>query len=454
MTRCTSLLLCLLLAGLAAAPASAAVANENEPFFPRAGNRGYDAGFYDVALRYAPSSGRVRASVAIAATATATQGLSAFSLDLYGLQVSDVRVEGDGARFWRGRGKLKVEPAQRIAPGESFRVVVHYSGRPQRVIDPDGTSEGWNRTDDGAFAVGEPLGTAAWIPCNNTPVDKAGFAFEVTVPARLAAVANGRLTGVDRNRSLASFEWLQREPMAPYLAVLDIGRGALVRGDAAGVQAWTLVDPRYAEHQRALAALPEAIRFFSGLYGPYPFDAAGSIVDYAPHLGYALETQTRPIYAFAPDVATVAHETAHQWFGDSVGLRRWPEIWLNEGLATWSQWYFAERHGGPSVAQTFRRLYATPASRTRFWNPPSARLGAPRHLFGYSVYARGGMAVQALRVEIGTAALLKTLRRWATEHRHGTATIAEFEALAEGTSGAKLGPLFQRWLYRPGKPAL
>ncbi len=433
-------------------PAAAAVPREHEPFFPRAGNRGYDVGFYEVALRYSPGSGRVRASATI--SATATQDLSVFSIDLYGLQVGEVQVEGEGARYWRGRDKLKIEPARPIASGKSFRLVVYYSGRPQRVVDPDGTSEGWNRTDDGAFAVGEPLGTAAWIPCNNTPVDKAGFAFEVTVPARLSAVANGRLTGVDRNPRLASFAWLQREPMAPYLAVLDIGRGELVRSDAAGVPAWTLVDPRYAQHQRALRALPEAISFFSGLYGSYPFGAAGSIVDYAPHLGYALETQTRPIYAFAPDVATVAHETAHQWFGDSVGLRRWPEIWLNEGLSTWSQWYFAERHGGASVARTFRRLYATPASRTRFWDPPSARLGAPQHLFGYSVYARGGMAVQALRVEIGTRALLETLRRWATGHRHGTGTIAEFETLAEAVSGEDLAPLFRRWLYRPGKPPL
>ena len=153
-------------------------------------------------------------------------------------------------------------------------------------------------------------------------------------------------------------------------------------------------------------------------------------------------------------MATVAHETAHQWFGDSVGLRRWPEIWLNEGLATWAQWYFAERQGGPSAARTFRRLYATPAASKRFWDPPSARPGSPEHLFGYSVYARGGMAVQALRERIGTQALLRTLRRWATEHRHATGTIRQFEALAAEVSGEDVRPLFRRWLYRPGKPPL
>lgn len=451
MARLKRLLPILLLAGLAAAP-SAAAAGAREPFFPRAGNRGYDVSSYEAKLRYAPSSGRLRARVAI--EATATQGLSRFSLDLYGLRVGAVSVAGQRARFSRGRGKLRIVPARRLAAGESFGIVVAYSGRPRRVLDPDGTSEGWNRTDDGAFAVGEPVGTPSWLVCNNAPADKAFFSFDVTVPAKLRAVANGRLTAVERGRSLARFRWEGGEPMAAYLAVLAIGRGSLAHDRAAGVPSWTLVDPRYAEHQRALAALPRAIRFFGRLFGPYPFDSAGSIVDYAPELGYALETQTRPIYAFAPDAATVAHETAHQWFGDSVGLRRWPEIWLNEGLATWAQWYFAERHGGPSAARTFRRLYATPASRKRFWDPPSARLGSPLRLFGHSVYARGGMAVQALREQVGTRALLRAMRRWATERRHGTGTIREFEALAAEVSGEDLRPLFQRWLRRPGKPPL
>jgi aminopeptidase N len=449
--RLKHLLPCLLLAGLFAASLAPA-ADGGEPFFPRAGNRGYDVSAYDVKLRYAPSSGRVRATTAIAATAR--QGLTRFSLDLYGLHVSRVTVDGDAASFHRGRGKLRVETAKRIPPGTSFEVLVAYSGRPRRVIDPDGTSEGWNPTDDGVLAVGEPVGTPAWIPCNDTLADKASFAFAITVPAGLKAVANGRLLGVERAGRLASYRWREAKPMDPYLALLDVGRGQLLRSQAAGLPAWTLVDPRYAEHQRALLSLPEAIRFVASLFGPYPFEAAGSVVDYAPDLGYALETQTRPIYAFAPDVATLVHETAHQWFGDSVGLVSWPEIWLNEGFATWTQWFYAERHGGPTVARTFRRLYATSASDRSFWDPPSGDPGRPEHLFGSSVYARGGMALQALREAIGTRNLLATIRLWASGHRYASGTIAEFEALAESVSGEKLGPLFQRWLYTSGKPPL
>jgi aminopeptidase N len=153
-----------------------------------------------------------------------------------------------------------------------------------------------------------------------------------------------------------------------------------------------------------------------------------------------------------PDVTTVVHETAHQWFGDSVGLKRWPNIWLNEGFATWTEWYYAERHGRRSAHAIFNRLYRVPASNTKFWNPPSGHPGTPAHLFGPSVYVRGAMALEALRLKIGTKPMLQVLRRWAVSHRYGNGDIEEFIALAEEVSDKDLGPFFQRWLYRRGKP--
>jgi aminopeptidase N len=433
--------------------ASRAVASvaPSETFFPRTGNPGFDVSHYGVDLAYRPAAGWLKGSVSI--TATASQRLRRFSLDLDGLRVTSVSVGGEPAAFSRGRQKLKIAPGTPVARDEEFTVLVHYQGRPRRVTDPDGSHEGWNRTPDGAVAVGEPVGTAAWLPCDNTLPDKASFSFELTVPARLQAVANGRLTSVARHGARRTFTWVESEPMTPYLALVDIGRGRLRRGTIDGLPAWTLVDPSLAPRTApVLAHLPKILRFESRLFGPYPYDSVGSVVDRV-NLGYALETQTRPIYAFVPDLPTVVHETAHQWFGDSVGLERWPDIWLNEGFATYAEWLYAERHGGPSARQVFRRLYRTPASKKGFWNPPSGHPGDPANLFASSTYIRGAMALEALRIEVGTNAILKILRRWATEHRYGTADIDQFRALAEEVSGKRLGPLLRRWLYRPGKPA-
>ena len=428
-------------------PATAA----DEPFFPGAGSRAYDVEKYLVSLDYKPRSGRIAAATGI--YAHAGDELRRFSLDFLGPRVVEVRVDTREARFRRRDGKLEIFPEKAVAEGDRFSVSVRYKGVPPKVVDPDGTPEGWYRTDDGVIAVGEPQGTAAWIPCNNVPWDKARFHFEVTVPAGLKAVANGRLGPVARPDGRARYRWSERAPMSPYLAVLNIGRGELVKSRAWGRPAWTLIDPRLARGSRpVLAALPEVIRFQSRLFGPYPFGAAGSIVDYAPELGYALETQSRPIYAYVPDLTTVVHETAHQWFGNSAGLERWPEIWLNEGFATWAQWYYAERHGGRSAKAIFERLYEVPASNEAFWNPPPGHPGTASHLFDPSVYVRGAMAVQALREEIGTKRLLRVLRRWTREHRYGSATIKEFILLAERVSDRDLDPLFRRWLYQRGKP--
>lgn len=445
-------LLCfaLALAGVLATGVAAAGAESRDPFFPRSGNRGYDVASYHVALAYQPRQGRISATATI--EATAKQRLSHFSLDLNGLRVTAVSVDGKPAGFGRGRGKLKVSPRVPPTAGEEFEAIVHYQGVPRLLTDPDGSQEGWYRTDDGALAVGEPIGTATWIPCNNTLTDKALFSFELTVPRGLKGVANGRLTGVTRHGAHTTFAWSAAEPMAPYLAGIDIGRGRLVREKVGPKPSWTLVDPRLAaDSWPVLRKLAEVIHFESRVFGPYPFDTAGSIVDVAS-FAYALETQTRPIYAFVPDLTTLVHETAHQWFGDSVGLQRWPNIWLNEGFATWSQWYYAERHSGAPAAQTFRTLYRVPASNTKFWDPPSGHPGTARNIFATSTYVRGAMALEALRLKVGTADMLKTLRRWATEHRYGNADINQFIALAEGVSGRELGPLFQRWLYKRGKP--
>lgn len=445
-----SLLLCLL--GSALCLPGTAAAAQAEPFFPAAGSHDYDVERYEVRLGFRPrEGGRIQATTTVTAVANRQLG-GYFSLDFTGPRVRWVVVDGQSVKFEREDGKLGIFLDRLIPKGERFHATVRYSGVPPKITDADGTEEGWYRTDDGVIALGEPQGTAAWIPCNNAPWDKAAFRFDVSVPERLKAVANGRMRFVLRNGGRAHYAWVERAPMSPYLALLNIGRGRIVKSRIGEIPAWTLIDPRLGAARKPLAALPQIVRFFSRLYGGYPFESAGSVVDFAPGLGYALETQSRPVYAFVPDLTTVVHETAHQWFGDSVGIQRWPQIWLNEGFATWSEWYYSERHGGRSAHAIFRRLYQVPASNEHFWNPPPGRPGSAKNLFDGSVYVRGGMALQALRQKIGTKTMLRLLRRWTVSHRHGSATIGEFTALAERLSGRDLDALFQRWLYKRGKP--
>ena len=157
--------------------------------FPQIGNGGYDALHYDLRLAYDPATTTLDGRVAL--TARATQRLRAFSLDLQGFEVSEVSVDGEAANFTRAATKLLVEPVgRRIRLGSTFRVQVRYRGVPEPVTDPDGSREGWFATDDGAFVVGEPIGSQGWFPNNNTPADKATYDVRTSVPAGLTVVGN------------------------------------------------------------------------------------------------------------------------------------------------------------------------------------------------------------------------------------------------------------------------
>jgi aminopeptidase N len=448
----------LLAAGvLLAAPGLAAAQTPGAPglgdsYYPLAGNGGYEVDHYDLNIRFSPKHRRIRALTTI--SATATQALSAFDLDLRGLRVSRVMVGGALAGFAHRGEELIVRPPAAIASGSRFVVSVAYHGHPKSFTGADGNPSGWIATRDGAFTSNEPHGAPNWFPCNDHPSDKATFTSTVTVPKGLTVAGNGVLSSVTRHGGRRTFVWDETEPMVTYLATVTSGRFRVSRGSAGGIPSWVALDPREAGRaRRSIRAIPDILGLFAQRFGPYPFSTTGAIVDDAPVRSFALETQTRPEFTgvFAPFTFILAHELSHQWFGDDVSIARWGDLWLNEGFATWSSWLWAARGDDALLRDEFNLLYSLPRRKVLgLWN----RVVDPgrKQLFGSAVYVRGGMTLEALRERVGDATFSGILRDWLAQHRYGNATTPEFIALAEADSGQSLGHFFDVWLYRRGKP--
>ncbi len=428
-----------------------------DPYFPSMGATGYDALTYHLDLDYDPvdaTSGTLDATALL--TLRPTKTLSSFNLDLRGLDVSSVRVNGLRADFTHEGGDLTVTPRWPLLKHVPAIVQISYGGTTGRPVDAEGSLYGWVSTADGAMVVNEPDGAPTWFPVNDDPNDKAIYTFDITVPKGKAAVANGVQIGTPKTRAgRTTYRWFESSPMASYLTTATIGDFDITttRGPR-GIPIVNAVDRDVTPANRAtseasLAKQADMIAFFSDHFGRYPFASAGAIVD-DDSVGYALETQSRAVYSRSASEGTVAHEIAHQWYGNSVSPHRWSDIWLNEGFATYAAWMWGEHTGGRTVEARAAAVYATPAT-SGLWTTVMADPG-PLNLFAGAVYDRGALTLHELRKKIGDDDFATLLKAWARDYRYGNATTADLVALAESISGQDLSAFFETWAFTPEKP--
>jgi aminopeptidase N len=435
----------------APADAEAGADTIGDPYTPDSGGTGYDVGHYDIALTWDPERHELRGTTTIEATATID--LTSFSLDLLGYEIDRVDVDGEEAEVERSGRDVRITPATPLAQGAEFTAEIDYGGEPE-ALSTLGFETGWITEDDGsAYVIGEPDGAATWFPSNDHPSDKAAFDIAVTVPEGWTVAGNGSLVDEAHEGDQVTWSWEEDDPMTTYLATVAIGRFDVVEATTdSGVDLVSFYPEDDSEGlQEVFADTADMIDAFEPLFGPYPFEEYGAIV-VPEEIGLALETQTRSLFGI--DVAGLeafrAHELAHQWFGDSVSPRRWEDIWLNEGFASYAELLWQDASDSAfdiDVAIAGRRDSLLPSTG------PILDPG-PEEWFGEDVYIRGSVALHALRRTIGDDAFFTLLQRWADEFSYDVATTDEFIALAEEVSGQQLDDFFQQWLVDPEIPEL
>ncbi|RZQ64276.1 M1 family metallopeptidase [Amycolatopsis suaedae] len=446
----------LLATSASAAPAPGAP-GVGDPYYPGAGNGGYDVSHYWIDLTYDPATDRLSGSTTI--DATATQELSSFNLD-FGLDVSVVTVGGHPATFVndaKDPSEVIVTPARPIPDGDRMRVVVTYSGIPSQV-KVDGRTA-WTRTPSGGLSVNQPRAAEWWFPSNDHPSDKATYNVSVAVPDGTSALSNGKLLGRYPQRpGWTTWSWLSSQPQASYLAFIALGDFEVhEQTSPRGLPFVTAYDRALGAQlpiaKQHIETTPRVTDFLASKFGPYPFSELGGVA--TSGFGYAIENQTRSVYGTSfwsnPDPAwVVAHEVAHQWFGDSVSVATWREMWLNEGFATYAEWLWSEQRGkgtADELAQAFYQKYPT---EDPFWQ---VVVSDPGNIFAPAVYERGAMALHALRKAVGDKAFFAILGGWHLRKKGTHATIAEFTEHAERVSGKQLDEVFATWIHSKGKPA-
>lgn len=422
-----------------------------DSYFPALGNGGYDVLHYDISMDVDMQAQSFQAVAKL--SIQATQALSAFNVELWKLKVSQVAVNGAAASFTRVGREMQITPQKPLASGAEFELVVHYGGSPEPAEDasrPGRLGPGWHFMPSGVFTMSECVGAANWFPCNDHPRDRASFTFRITVAKPYVVAANGLLLSETDHGATRTYLWECEDEMATYLATVNIAEFEMEYQEGPrGLPIWNFFPKDYpAASKRAFARQGEIIEFFESIFGPYPFHSAGAIVSNEPLPG-ALETTTRPVYGRGMPELVVAHEIAHQWFGDSVAVDDWSDLWLNEGFASYAEVLWSENFEGfdradAKLSQLHRLVYE------RSVKSPVAP--GVQSLFGLEVYQRGSWTLHCLRSELGDEDFFEILYQWTQKQKGKSVRTADFIAHCEAISGRELDEFFETYLFSARTP--
>jgi aminopeptidase N len=424
-----------------------------DPYVPDSGNGGYRVDHYDLDLTYRLETNRLDGTAAL--SATTTQPLARFSLDLSGLKVSKVTIDGRRAEKFATRGrKLVVSIGRVIDEGTPFRVAINYVGTPRPLNGPWG-EVGWEELTDGVIVAAQPNGASSWFPCNDHPSNKATYLIAITTDSAYRVIATGTLAARGIRASTTRWVYEQRAPMASYLASVQIGRYELLQLPGDDVQQQAASPGRLKSSvESAFARQDEMIACFGETFGPYPF-ADYTVVVTDDALEIPVEAQGMSVfganYLDGVDERLVAHELAHQWFGNSLTLGAWKDIWLHEGFACYAEWLWSEASGGESADELAQRHWQRLADK-----PHDLVLTDPQpeSMFDDRVYKRGALTLHALRRTIGDPSFVELLRAWVATYKHATvsteAFIAHVREHAGDDAAGRLGP----WLNELKLPKL
>lgn len=433
---------------------------EPDPYVPGHGDLRYAVEHYDLDLTYSPASNLLRGQATL--RLRTQEPTAQVRLDLHHLAVRGVKVTGASlGKYSHRRDHLIINLRDEVKAGKQLTVEVTYSGNPTPVRSLRLGEAGWEELTDGVIVASQPHGAPSWFPCNDRAADKATYAATVSAPAAYTVAFSGETVGVRRRGANRIWTFRQAAPMAPYLASLQIGQYTeltLVGGPAGGPPI-TVLHPGRLDcdaFQATFGRQVEMMSAFEDMFGPYPMASYQAVIT-DDELEIPLESQALSTFGRNHCVAQweaerlVAHEMAHQWFGNAVTAATWRDIWLHEGFACYAEWLWSERSGRRSADEWAREYHGRLADlgqRLVLGDP------GPSEMFDDRVYKRGALTLHAIRSAIGDEAFFEVLAAWVAENRGGVATTAQWCEHVARVSGIDVGELVDAWVYRAALPAL